>query len=252
VAAQLQYLYGWWAQNEIGVEIPLIFESGNRAGRTFTVDRRFSGRPFSPWLAQAGGDDRRAALLTFLDAAERLHRLPSPLPGFARLVGPQAPAQFNTLPELLNNMLAGPVAAGRADLERDLPDVAERWDRLQLDLAARRTTPVLVHGDICPPNAYVSEGPDGPFVSGIGDFSPHTVNGDPMMDVAGAVAFLDLEPYAEAVADSAWLQSAAIQRYGPETARWIDVYTRFYAFYFSNSADDQPELYAWCLAQLRR
>jgi putative membrane protein len=252
VVAQLQYLYSWWAQTDIGVEIPLILESGNRAGRTFTVDRRFSGLPFSSWLAQAGADDRRAALLTFLEAADRLHRLPSPLPGFARLVGPQAPAQFNTLAELLNNMLAGPVAAGRADLERDLPDVAQRWDQLQVDLATRRVTPALVHGDICPPNGYVSLGPDGPFVSGIGDFSPHTVNGDPMMDVAGAVIFLALEPYADAAADSISLEAAAVQRYGPETAHWIEVYRRFYAFYFSNCADDQPELYAWCLAQLRR
>ena len=54
-------------------------------------------------------------------------------------------------------------------------------------------------------------GPSGPVVTGIGDFSPHTVNGDPMMDVTGAVAFLELEPYAEAAQDSAWLEAVAVR-----------------------------------------
>ena len=44
------------------------------------------------------------------------------------------------------------------------------------------------------------------MVTGIGDFSPHTVHADPMMDVTGAVAFLELEPYAEAAEDAAWLE----------------------------------------------
>ena len=73
-------------------------------------------------------------------------------------------------------------------------------------------TPVLVHGDVCPPNAYLSCGPDGPVVTGIGDFSPHTVNGDAMMDVTGAVAFLELEPTPDAADDAQWLEAAADER----------------------------------------
>jgi putative membrane protein len=249
---QLRALYQSWAGCEVGVELPQILEAGERNGRPYSIDRRFSGQPLSPWLAQAESPERRTALLSFLDATVRLAQLPSPVPGFARLVGPDAPAEFASAAELARNMLVGPALSSRAQLTQDLPNVAEVWELLQADLNERTVTPVLVHGDICPPNAYLSIGPDGPVVTGIGDFSPHTVHGDPMMDVTGAVAFLELEPYAAAAEDLAWLETVAVERWGPETFHWIDVYRRFYGFYFSNSHELDPALYGWCLRQLNR
>ena len=251
-AAQLQVLYQNWRGSDIGVELPLIIEMGERDGRLFTVDRRFSGRNFSGWLQHADVTQRRPALLSFLDAAERVQHLPSPVPGFARLIGDGAPRQFGTLTELLSNMLAGPIQSSRDQLERDVPDVATVWNQLQSDLAQRAVAPALVHGDICPPNAYLSQGVQGPVVTGIADFSPHTVNADPLMDVAGALIFLELEPYADAAADAAWLEAVAVARHGREIVRWIDVYRRFYGFYFSNAYEFDPTLYAWCLRQLGR
>ena len=149
-------------------------------------------------------------------------------------------------------MLAGPTQGSRDRLTRDLPQGGAVWDRLLADLAARTVEPVLVHGDICPPNAYVSMGPDGPVATGIGDFSPHTVHGDFMLDVTGAVSFLELEPYPEAADDTAWLETVAIERFGPDTAYWIDVYRRFYGLYFSDAGPFDPVLYGWCLRQLNR
>ena len=32
----------------------------------------------------------------------------------------------------------------------------------------------------------------------------------------------------------------------------MDVYRRFYGFYFADSADYDPPLYGWCLRQLSR
>jgi putative membrane protein len=252
VIGQLRALYASWTDCDIGVELPRILEAGERNGRPYSIDRRFSGRPFSPWLAQAEPGERRSALLSFLDATTRLAELPGPVPGFARLIGPDAPAQFASAAELARNMLVGPTLSSRGRLSQDLPHVAEVWERLQADLLGREVTPVLVHGDICPPNAYMSIGPDGPVVTGIGDFSPHTVHGDPMMDVTGAVAFLELEPYAAAAEDAVWLETVAVERWGSETRHWIDVYRRFYGFYFSNAYEFDPALYGWCLRQLNR
>ncbi len=256
-AAQLQNLYAGWTGVDVGLELPRTLQTGGRAGRWWAVDRRFSGRSFSGWLAEADLAERRQALLGFLDATTALSRLPSPVPGFARLVGPGAPRAYGSLVELLNVMLAGPVGRSRPTLQRDLPDVAAVWDRLQADLAERVVTPVLVHGDVCPPNAYLSLGPTGPVVTGIGDFSPHTMHADPVIDLAGVTAFLELEGYDGAVQDAGWLTGVALERYGTsavaagDLARWLDVYRRFYGFYFSDSADVDPALYAWCLTQLR-
>ena len=251
-AAQLRALYASWHGIDIGVELPMIMEAGDYRGRFYTVDRRFSGRNFSSWLQQADIAQRRPALISFFDATERLPHLQSPVPGFARLVGDVTPQQFGTLGELLSNMLMGPVQASRARLERDVPGVSEVWNRLHTDLAQRSVAPALVHGDVCPPNAYLSQGPQGPVVTGIGDFSPHTLNADPLMDLAGAVIFLELEPYAEAPADAAWLQAVAVERHGRDIVGWIDVYRRYYGFYFSNAYEFDPNLYAWCLRQLGR
>ena len=41
---------------------------------------------------------RRPALISFLDATERLQQLPSPVPGFARLIGEDA--RSNSEPSL--------------------------------------------------------------------------------------------------------------------------------------------------------
>ncbi len=211
---QLQALYAGWRRADIGLQVPVILEVGERRGRFWTVDRRFDGQNYSAWLRTAGTDERRRSLLTFLDATQRLAMLPSPLGGFARLVGLQAPRQFGSAAELAYDMLEGPTRMSRDRLGEDLPDVAEVWSRLMSDLGARRVEPVLVHGDICPPNAYVTLGSDGGSVTGIGDFSPHTVHGDPMMDLAGAVAFLELERYGEAAEDSAWLEAVVVSRHG--------------------------------------
>ena len=95
------------------------------------------------------------------------------------------------------------------------------------------------------------------MVTGIGDFSPHSMHADPLIDLVGAVAFLELEDYPGAARDAAWLQDVALQRYGGtavaagELPRWISTYRRFYGFYFSDTARTDPRLYAWCLAQLR-
>jgi putative membrane protein len=251
-AAQLKGLYDSWHAVDIGIELPMIIELGERDGRFYSVDRRFSGRNFSGWLQYADISQRRPALISFLDATERLQHLPSPVRGFARLVGDGAPQQFTTLGELLAAMLQSPLQTSRERLEHDVPGISEVWDRLHVDIAQRAVTPALVHGDVCPPNAHLSQGPDGPVVTGIGDFSPHTLHADPLMDVAGALIFLELEPYADAPADVAWLESIAVERYGPEIIHWIEVYRRYYGFYFSNAYAFEPALYAWCLRQLSR
>jgi len=249
---QIRRLLDSWEDTNIGLDVPKIVQVGEHAGRRYTVDRRFSGRCLSPWLAQAQTGDRRQALSSYLDATLRLRDLPSPIPGFARLIGPQAPQQFSSLGELLNNMLDGPVRISRAQLERDLPNVAHTWSRLHADLADRVVSPALVHGDVCPANTYIDSRSGRWVVSGIGDFSPHTVSGDPTMDIAGAVIFLELEPYPDAAADAVWLEALAVQQGGNDVRHWIEVYRRFYGFYFSDSFRFDPVLYAWCLRQLRR
>lgn len=254
VVGQLRSLYGFWAnapeERRVGLDLPLVLDAGVTDGRSWTVDRRFRGTALSGWLAQADLPSRRAALASLLDAAEAVSRLPMPVPGFARLVGQGAPQTYGSLVELLDAMLAGPTSRSHDELARDVPGVARAWDQLHTDLALRSVTPTLVHGDLCAPNAFVTLEDGAPRVTGVGDFSPHTLQADPLMDLTGAVAFLELEPYEAAVSDSEWLLGLAVRRYGPEVAHWIGVYRRYFGFYFSDTAGSDPRTYGWCLRQL--
>ena len=249
--AQLAPLYAGWSAQRIGLQLPLILDSGEIGGRWFSVDRRMSGGSLSGWLAGAEVDARRQALLGYLDAAGRVQQLPSPVAGHARLLGEGAPRQFETLAALLTDQLLRILPQSQARLEQDVPGVDRIWDELQEWLAARRGAPRLVHGDFCPPNTYVALLPDGrPVITGVGDFSPHTLNADPMMDIAGAVMFLELEQYAGAADDASWLAGQAYQRFGPDLQQALAMYRRYYGFYFSNAHAFDPVLYGWCLRQL--
>lgn len=250
VERRLAHLYTSWATTDIGIELPKILEHGTIAGRSFTIDRRMSGRDFSGWLSEAPRVERQQALISFLDAALQLHRLPLPDlgdgPRFARLLG-DAPATFDSLAALLDSQIERAQGDEFDQLKQQLPDADGMLARLRADIAERDCRPYLVHGDLCPPNAFVSRGPDGSaMVTGIGDFSPHTLATDPLMDVTAAIAFLELEHYAEAAADAQWLHQVVVERLGHDVARWIDVYRRYYAVYFSMDVSLHP----WCLAQL--
>jgi putative membrane protein len=251
-AAQLRGLYDHWAGTDPGFEIPQIRTLAESGGRTYTVDRRMSGRELAGWLPQAPLAERRAALTSYLDLALSIGRLPSPVPGFARLVGAGAPQQFASLAEVLNAQLQPVMADSWGRLVVDLPDVRQVWDQWQADIATRQTVPAVVHGDLCPANTFCSRGPDGAIVvTGVVDFSPHTVVADPLMDVTGAVCFLELESYDGARDDAAWLTQQAVDRLGEEVRPWLAVYRRFYGFYFSSAHRFDERLYAWCLDQLR-
>ena len=251
--SRLRPLYAGWTGQRIGLELPQILDAGEIGGRWFSVDRRMSGGSLSTWLAGAEPWARRDALLGYLDAASRMQQLPSPASGHARLLGPDAPRQFDTLVALLTDQLLRILAESQSRLETDVPDVARTWDELQQWLTARQGTPRLVHGDFCPPNTYVVVQPDGrPVISGVGDFSPHTLHADPMMDIAGAIMFLELETYAGAADDAGWLTEQAIARFGPDVAEALPMYRRYFGFYFSNAFAFDPVLYDWCRRQLAR
>ena len=252
-AFQLRALYESWRGTDIGIELPVIIDMGRRNGRFYTVDRRFSGRSFSSWLQSADMTQRRPALISFLDATEQLQRLPRPVPGFARLIGDGAPQQFSSLGGLLASMLQGPLETSRTQLERDVPVVEEVWNRLHRDLAERfgllRCWCTVMSARPTRTSAKVRKV----------WLSPELVTSartrsvpDPLMDVAGALIFLELEPYADATCGcglagggsrgAAWTRDRSLDRCLSPLLRLL----------LLECVRVRPDLYAWCLRQLSR
>ena len=247
---RLQELLAGFQTRPIGLQTPVIVESGDVAedgvAQHWRIDQRMPGRDLSSILRSISSTtDRRAILLSYLEAAMSLWRLPVPIQQWARLI--HQPAAFGSLQSLLGYQLDAS-APYHEQLAQRVPDLPAELDRLRAELAERQCAPALVHGDLCPANVYASADQSGAvLVTGVGDFSAHTLVADPVMDVAGAVAFLELETYRDAESDARWLAAIAAERLGSD-ARWIEVYRRYYAAYYAMD----PAIIDWCARQFRR
>jgi aminoglycoside phosphotransferase (APT) family kinase protein len=136
------------------------------------------------------------------------------------------------------------------DLAADVPGIDALLTRFRGELRAlegfgeRR----LVHGDYFPGNCYIDETL---AVCGVGDFGYTTVAGDPLLDTAGAIFYLEVsDGYREQ--DTPLLLALAAARHGREAMRQIDLYRRYCALYFSVCKRDDPRTYAWSVRHIRR
>lgn len=245
---QLRGAYEVFDRYHLGFRTPLIIESGELGGRVYTIDRRIPGTSLSAWLPTADDDQRRTALMQYLQVAGRIQQLPLPADGFGRLFGGD-PRRFPTLGDLLEDQLRGAVRQTKLLLDRDLP--SEAVERVIAEVRQRQCPPRLVHGDYYPGNVFVDVRPDGaPMITGVGDFSPHTLAADPLMDIAGAISLMGLERYPQVAQDQAFVRDQAIRMYGnqePDIAYWLDVYRRYYAIYYA----PDPAVYPHSMVELQ-
>ena len=106
--------------------------------------------------------------------------------------------------------------------------------------------PRLVHGDYFPGNVMVDARG---AVTGILDFSPMTVAGDPRLNLAGALIFLEVvAPYRPD--DSTTVEEVITARHGHDVLPVIELYRTYYSLYFSATKEFDPELYRWCVNNL--
>jgi putative membrane protein len=245
---QLGPAYAAFARYDLGFRTPVIIESGELAGRFYTIDRRIPGTSLSTWLPTAAPELRRQALLHYLHVAGRIQQLPLPADGFGRMFGAD-PRRFPTLGALLEDQLRTAVRQTKEWLDHDLP--ADAVERVIAEVHDRQCAPRLVHGDYFPGNVFVNALPDGsPVISGVGDFSPHTLAADPVMDIAGAISLMGYEGYPGVKEDQAYVAQQALALYSnqiPDLAHWLDVYRRYYAIYYA----PDPAVYPQSLVELQ-
>jgi putative membrane protein len=230
-------------------ELPLVLECGQHGQHAFCVERRMRGREFARVLPSLEGAERTAALLSYATVAIQIGGVELPDTPFGELLTYTAPLRRGSWPAYALARLRRNYQAGRADLERDLPGA----DRALRDLRARLATLEgfaerrLVHGDYFPGNVYIDEQH---AICGVGDFGYSTVVGDPRLDLAGALAFVEVVPgYREP--DSALIEHMLVERFGDALAPWLATYRLYYSFYFCGCKADDTHTYGWCVANIR-
>ena len=158
----------------------------------------------------------------------------------------------DTWRDFVHDSLARFRTAHRLTIARDVGDPYRLFDKAtdMIEHLPLHPPKYLVHGDYFPGNVLLA--PD-LTISGVIDFGPFTVVGDPVLDLA--VSYLTLELIAECSADDArFVRDLVLERHGEEIAPALRFYRAYLAFSMAdpaNSASPYPRLYEWAIAMLK-
>jgi len=232
---------------DVPFALPQIVEQGEDDGVSYSVDRLIPGRPLHELMRHLVAHDRARALASYTDAAFHIASLPVVRPEYGEFLRDddsiRAPAWSEYLLARMHRSLEQ-----SPWLDDDVPAldrlVAELTRRIQALTPARKA---LVHGDYFPGNVLMS---DDLTVAGVIDFGPLTVIGDPYLDLASAVMFLEVVSPGYTPADTDFVRNRLAAHVGGDVDELISTYRGWYAVRFSPYRDDDPSLYAWCTASL--
>lgn len=228
---------------------PLIQEIGPDAD--YTIETRLQGRSMAQFLRTAGDDARDHAFRNYVTALEALRVIEYPDHPYGHLLS-EEPVTGDTWRDFIHDSLAKFRTAHRLTIARDIGDPYKLFDKAA-DMIAHlpeRPPRALVHGDYFPGNVLLGEGLT---VSGVIDFGPFTVVGDPVLDLA--VSYITLELIEECTADDArFVRELAIERHGPDILPALRFYRAYLAFSMADPANAKPpypRLYGWSIAMLK-
>lgn len=246
--ARIASFYDELSGQDPGFALPRVLEHGEIDGTSYSIDRLIPGRPLIDILPELAGDRRRAALDSYLDAADAIGRLRIERPLYGEILA-DPPLQRSTWTEFLLDRAdaalaksSGRIAADVAEFDDVVAAVRQRIAVLPADGERR-----LVHGDYFPGNVMIG---DDLAVSGVLDFGTLTVMGDTAMDVVSAIIFIEVVPAGNAD-DAAYLTTRAVRRRRSGFVDLLRAYRAYYALRLAPYAEaDDPRLYAWCVRSL--
>lgn len=172
-----------------------VLELGELDGRWWTRETRLRGQELRATLRDATGAGRARLVESYLHTAETVGAVRIDRDWLGELVGLHPvdgePIRTATWPAWVRDRIDRSLVRGAEALLADDPDGRLRAavdDREEFVAALPEPERIgLVHGDYFPGNVLV----EGDRVTGVVDFGPFTLRGDPALDVVGAVTFLD-------------------------------------------------------------
>ena len=227
---------------------PLIYEYGAVADVHFQIERQLPGQELAAVFPRLTTRERQRSLASFLDALPPLHAVQWPRRPFGEALNGREGIAGATWPGYLRQRIAATLARSYADLQDDLPEVDRivgTFDR-QLNSLPEQPPKQLVHGDFFFGNVLSDERG---ILTAVVDFSPLTLIGDPLMDLAGAYYFCRIYDFVTE-ADYDFLRRRIDRRYGPHCWQRIDLYYSFYSLRFSDCKVPDNHTYRWCLRRL--
>jgi aminoglycoside phosphotransferase (APT) family kinase protein len=246
-ANEIAAFYGAIAAAKTTFALPQILEQGEDAGVFYSVDRLIPGRPLHELMPKLTGEERAQALASYTDAAFEIASLPLVRDEYGEFLRDADSIRAATWHEYLLARMNRSLHESPW-LQDDVPALGAIAAELTERIAGMTPVPkTLVHGDYFPGNVLIS---DDLTVSGVIDFGPLTVIGDPWLDLASAVIFLEVARPGYTPADTKFVTDRLVARVGAGILDAITTYRGWYAIRFAPYRDDDPNLYKWCTESL--
>ncbi len=229
--------------------MPQIHVHGAVKGICYHIERRLPGQDLSRLFPSLSAAQRQKSLTSLLEALPPLHAVHLPrFPYGELLCGPKG-ITAATWPDFLLERVSATLAHSHPDLQKDLQDSERIVDAClaQFDSLPDLPPRSLVHGDFFLGNVLCDEKG---ALTAVVDFSPLTLIGDPLVDLAGAFYFCRIYDFVTGT-DYRFLRRLIDRRYGPQCWRLIDLYYTFYSLRFSDCKRSDNSTYHWCLRRLR-
>lgn len=243
-----QNFYQNLAARQPDFELPHILASGKIEGRHYVVEHRFRGRDLGQALMTLDGAARQKALTSYLELAGKIGTIHLAGEAFGELLVPEKPLRRTDWRAYLWARLQQALRESRADVLEDFPPLDAALERLAVEFgyfdAVRE--PCLVHGDYFPANVFVD---DDQNVYAVSDFGYTTVAGDPYMDRAAAIAFLEVGDW-HRPQDTDYLTGEFTRLFGAGNLPALVLYRMYYSLYFSVCKHSDNRTYRWCIQNL--
>lgn len=237
------------AGQDAGFALPRVLEHGEIDGTAYSVDRLIPGRPLIDVLPELTGDRRQRAFDSYLDSADAIGRLRIERPLYGEVLA-DPPLQRSSWTEFLLDRAEAALTISGGRLASDVPRFGDVIATVRGHIAAlpAHVERRLVHGDYFPGNVIIG---DDLKVSGVIDFGTLTVMGDPAMDVASAIVFVEVARPAFDPVDVKYLTERAVRARGSGFVELLRTYREYYALRLAPYAErDDSRLYAWCVRTL--
>jgi hypothetical protein len=242
--------YRWISGGHTSFALPEIIEQGEEEGIFYSVDRLIRGRALHDLLPTLDGTERERALTSYTDAAFEIASLPMTNKRYGEFLRDDDSIAADSWNAYLMSRMRRSLAVSTPWLSRDLPRLNGIVDALTERIDAMPPVPkTLAHGDYFPGNVLIG---DDFSVSGVIDFGPLTVIGDPWLDLASALVFLEVSRPGYRPADTEFVRDRLAARVGGHFLDRVTTYAGWYAIRFSPYRDDDSNLYAWCVHTLDR